>query len=166
MECEFAVIGGGIVGLATALALLERRPGASVVVLEKEDRLATHQSGHNSGVIHAGIYYAPGSLKAQLCRAGEKATKDFCRAHGIPFRTPGKLVVATTDAEVARLRDLRGRAAENGIDTEPVSAARLRELEPHVSGLEACSCRRRASSTTSRSPPPWQRTSAPSEGWC
>lgn len=137
MDCEYAVIGGGIVGLATALALLERRPGASVVVLEKEDRLAAHQSGHNSGVIHAGIYYAPGSLKARLCRAGEKATKDFCRAHGIPFRTPGKLVVATTDAEVARLRDLRGRAAENGIDTEPVSAARLRELEPHVSGLEA-----------------------------
>ena len=74
MDCEYAVIGGGIVGLATALALLQRRPGASVVVLEKEDRLAAHQSGHNSGVIHAGIYYAPGSLKARLCRAGEKAT--------------------------------------------------------------------------------------------
>ena len=137
MEREYVVIGGGIVGLSTALNLLDRRPGASVVVLEKEPTLASHQTGHNSGVIHAGIYYAPGSLKAQLCRAGEKATKDFCEAHGIPFETVGKLVVATTELEVSRLRDLRERAGENGIDVEPVSGARLREMEPHVTGLEA-----------------------------
>lgn len=137
MEREFVVIGGGIVGLSTALNLLQRRPGASVVVLEKEPELAAHQTGHNSGVIHAGIYYAPGSLKARLCRAGEKATKDFCQAHGIPFQTIGKLVVATSDLEVRRLHDLRERAGENGIDVEPVSGARLREMEPYVRGLEA-----------------------------
>ncbi|MDF2144179.1 L-2-hydroxyglutarate oxidase [Knoellia sp. p5-6-4] len=137
MEREYVVIGGGIVGLSTALHLLQRRPGAGVVVLEKEPALATHQTGHNSGVIHAGIYYAPGSLKARLCRAGEKATKEFCRAHGIPELTIGKLVVATSDVEVARLHDLRVRAGENGIDVEPVSGSRLRELEPYVRGLEA-----------------------------
>ena len=137
MEREFVVIGGGIVGLSTALNLLHRRPGASVVVLEKEPELAAHQTGHNSGVIHAGIYYAPGSLKARLCRAGEKATKEFCQAHGIPFQTIGKLVVATSDLEVRRLHDLRERAGENGIDVEPVSGARLREMEPYVRGLEA-----------------------------
>lgn len=137
MEREFVVIGGGIVGLSTALNLLQRRPGASVVVLEKEPALAAHQTGHNSGVIHSGIYYAPGSLKARLCRAGEKATKEFCQAHGIPFRTIGKLVVATSDLEVRRLGDLRERAGENGIDVEPVSGARLREMEPYVRGLEA-----------------------------
>ena len=137
MEREYVVIGGGIVGLSTALNLLDRRPGASVVVLEKEPTLASHQTGHNSGVIHAGIYYAPGSLKAQLCRAGEKATKDFCEAHGIPFETVGKLVVATSELEVSRLHDLRERAGENGIDVEPVSGKRLREMEPHVTGLEA-----------------------------
>lgn len=137
MEREFVVIGGGIVGLSTALNLLQRRPGASVVVLEKEPALAAHQTGHNSGVIHSGIYYAPGSLKARLCRAGEKATKEFCQAHGIPFRTIGKLVVATSDLEVRRLGDLRERAGENGIDVEPVGGARLREMEPYVRGLEA-----------------------------
>lgn len=137
MEREFVVIGGGIVGLSTALNLLQRRPGASVVVLEKEPALAAHQTGHNSGVIHSGIYYAAGSLKARLCRAGEKATKEFCQAHGIPFRTIGKLVVATSDLEVRRLGDLRERAGENGIDVEPVGRARLREMEPYVRGLEA-----------------------------
>ena len=137
MECEFVVIGGGIVGLSTALNLLQRRPGASVVVLEKEPALAAHQTGHNSGVIHAGIYYAPGSLKARLCRAGEKATKEFCQAHGIPFQTIGKLVVATSELEVRRLHDLHERAGDNGIDVEPVSGERLREMEPHVRGLEA-----------------------------
>jgi (S)-2-hydroxyglutarate dehydrogenase len=137
MEREYVVIGGGIVGLSTALHLLQRQPGASVVVLEKEPALAAHQTGHNSGVIHAGIYYAPGSLKARLCRAGEKATKEFCQAHGIPFQTIGKLVVATSDVEVRRLHDLRARACENGIAVEPVSRDRLHEMEPHVSGLEA-----------------------------
>jgi L-2-hydroxyglutarate oxidase len=137
MTYDYVVIGGGIVGLSTALYLLRRRPDAGVAVLEKETALGVHQTGHNSGVIHAGIYYAPGSLKARLCRAGERATKEFCAEHGIPFRTLGKLVVATSDVEVRRLRDLRGRAEANGVAVEPVDAARLREMEPHVSGLEA-----------------------------
>ena len=132
---DVAVIGGGIVGLATARALALR--GRRVLVLEREGRLGAHQTSHNSGVIHQGIYYVPGSLKARLCRAGEKATKEFCRAHGIPFETIGKLVVATSDLEVRRLRDLRERAGENGIDVEPVSGTRLREMEPYVRGLEA-----------------------------
>ncbi|KAE8763075.1 L-2-hydroxyglutarate oxidase [Georgenia thermotolerans] len=137
MTYDYLVIGGGIVGLSTALHLLAERPGSRVAVLEKERTLAAHQTGHNSGVIHAGIYYAPGSLKATLCRAGEAATKAFCDAHGIPYRTIGKLVVATTAAEVARLHRLGERAGVNGIAVEPVDRGRLRELEPHVTGLEA-----------------------------
>lgn len=131
------MIGGGLVGLATARALLRARPGAGVLVVEKETTLASHQSGHNSGVIHAGIYYAPGSLKARLCRAGQQATKEFCRAHGIPFAVPGKLVVATSPLEVTRLRALRERAVVNGIRVEPVSAAELHDLEPAIAGLAA-----------------------------
>ncbi|WP_127130259.1 L-2-hydroxyglutarate oxidase [Georgenia sp. SYP-B2076] len=137
MTYDFVVIGGGIVGLSTALSLLRAQPGAKVAVLEKEAELAAHQTGHNSGVIHAGIYYAPGSLKATLCRAGEKATKDFCDSHGIAYSTIGKLVVATDDVEVARLHHLRDRAGVNGIDVEEVDGARLRELEPNVTGREA-----------------------------
>lgn len=134
---DVIVVGGGIVGLATARAVLRARPGARVVVLEKADDIATAQTGHNSGVIHAGLYYAPGSLKARLCRAGEVATKRFCDARGIPYRTIGKLVVATDDVEVGRLRALEGRAAQNGIPLEPVSAGRLRDLEPRVVGRAA-----------------------------
>ncbi len=137
MTYDYVVIGGGIVGLSTALQLLRARPGAAVAVLEKENSVAVHQTAHNSGVIHAGIYYAPRSLKAELCRAGEKATKEFCREHGIPFRTIGKLVVATNDVELRRLEHLKARATANGIVVEPVDAARLRELEPNVAGLKA-----------------------------
>src|SRR3954464_12818332 len=90
MTYDFCVIGGGIVGLATAMKLLELNPGATLVLLEKEQELAMHQTGHNSGVIHSGIYYAPGSLKADLCKRGERATKEFCTAHGVPFITCGK----------------------------------------------------------------------------
>jgi L-2-hydroxyglutarate oxidase len=134
---DYVVIGGGIVGLATAMTLLERQPTAEVVVLEKEDEVAIHQTGHNSGVIHAGIYYAPGSLKARLCRAGEVATKAFCRDHGIPFETTGKLVVATDDREASRLRVLHDRGRENGIrGLERVDAVRLAELEPNIVGIE------------------------------
>jgi len=103
---DFCVIGGGIVGLATAMCLLEQRPGASVVVLEKEHSVARHQSGHNSGVIHSGIYYEPGTLKAELARVGSQATKDFCATHHIPVRRLGKLLVATNDRDLARLDDL------------------------------------------------------------
>jgi L-2-hydroxyglutarate oxidase len=135
---DYAVIGGGIVGMATAMTLLERHPAAEVVVLEKEEEVATHQTGHNSGVIHAGIYYTPGSLKARLCRAGEVATKAFCQDHGIPFATAGKLVVATDEQEVSRLQVLHERGQENGIlGLEPVDARRLAVLEPNIAGLEA-----------------------------
>jgi len=134
---DFCVIGGGIVGLATAMSLLERRPDASVVVLEKEHGLAHHQSGHNSGVIHSGIYYEPGSLKATLCRAGAQATKDFCAAHDIPIRQLGKLLVATNARELGRLEGLVERAARNTVIAHPLNRDELREREPAVTGLGA-----------------------------
>lgn len=134
---DVLIIGAGIVGLATAWALLGRRPGLGVTVLEKADDVATGQTSHNSGVIHAGLYYAPGSLKARLCRAGEVATKRFCDEHGIPYKTIGKLVVATDDLEVQRMRALEERAASNGIQLERVPRPRLREMEPNVAGQEA-----------------------------
>jgi len=134
---DFCVIGGGIVGLATAMTLLERRPGARVVVLEKEGRVAPHQTGHNSGVIHAGIYYAPGSLKARLCKAGAAWTKQFCAEHGIPFAEPGKLIVATDQLELERLGALEERARLNGLAVERLDAKETRRREPHISGLGA-----------------------------
>ena len=137
MTYDFCVVGGGIVGLATAMALLERHPGATLVLLEKEGALATHQTGHNSGVIHSGIYYAPGSLKADLCKRGERATKEFCAAHGVPFVTCGKTLVATNALEMQRLDTLVGRARENGIDAEPLDEAELRRREPNITGLGA-----------------------------
>jgi L-2-hydroxyglutarate oxidase len=134
---RYCVVGGGIVGLATAAELKARDPAASVVLVEKEASLGAHQTGHNSGVIHAGIYYAPGSLKARLCREGAEATKAFCRAAGIRFETCGKLLVATDALELERMEALKGRAAENGIEIEPVSAEGLRRLEPQVVGRGA-----------------------------
>jgi L-2-hydroxyglutarate oxidase len=134
---DFCIIGGGIVGLASALALLERCPGAGLVLLEKEAGLARHQTGRNSGVIHSGIYYAPGSLKARLCREGAEATLTFCREHAIAHEVCGKLIVATNQAELARLEDLRQRAGENGIACESIDGAELRRREPAISGLAA-----------------------------
>ncbi len=137
MLYEFIVIGGGIVGLATAMELLAVRPGASVLLLEKESAIARHQTGRNSGVIHAGIYYAPGSLKAQLCRRGADATKAFCDEHGIRYETCGKLLVATNDTELQRMADLAKRAAQNGIAVDRLSAAALHEREPNTVGKGA-----------------------------
>ncbi|MBA8824480.1 L-2-hydroxyglutarate oxidase [Saccharopolyspora lacisalsi] len=134
---DYCVVGGGIVGMATAMTLLERHPGAAVLLLEKETEAGRHQTVHNSGVIHAGIYYRPGSLKAELCRRGARATKDFCREHGIPFEAPGKLLVATDESEVARMEALHERARHNDIDVERISRTRLREMEPAVSGRGA-----------------------------
>jgi L-2-hydroxyglutarate oxidase len=135
---DVAIIGGGIVGLATAHLLLEARPGLRVAVLEKEAELATHQSGHNSGVIHAGIYYAPGSLKATLCREGKAKLERFAGDHGIAFRHPGKLVVALNNDEAPRLEALCERAAANGVEgLEILGRERIRELEPHVAGARA-----------------------------
>src|SRR3954447_19217576 len=112
---DFCVIGGGIVGLATALTLLERRPGSSLVVLEKEPHIAGHQTGHNSGVIHAGIYYAPGSLKAKLCVAGAAELMRYCNEKGIPYKRCGKLIVATDPSELPRLAELYQRGTANGV---------------------------------------------------
>lgn len=137
MRYDYCVIGGGIVGLATALELLSRRPGASLVLVEKEAAVARHQTGHNSGVIHAGIYYTPGSLKAELCRAGASATEAFCREHEIRFEQCGKLLVATTPGEVKRMAALETRAAENGIAVTRLSADELRAAEPNIAGLGA-----------------------------
>lgn len=135
---DVAIIGGGIVGLATAHLLLEARPGLRIAVLEKERELASHQSGHNSGVIHAGIYYAPGSLKATLCREGKAKLERFAGEHGIAFRHPGKLVVALSEAELPRLEALHERAASNGVEgLEILGPERIRELEPHVVGVRA-----------------------------
>jgi L-2-hydroxyglutarate oxidase len=137
MRYDFCVVGGGIVGLATAREILRRRPGASLVLLEKEADLAKHQTGHNSGVIHAGVYYAPGSLKARLCRAGNLQTKQFCAEHGIPIEECGKLIVATSPIEVQRLADLRKRCDLNEIATQEVAGVDLIKIEPRIAGLAA-----------------------------
>jgi L-2-hydroxyglutarate oxidase LhgO len=133
---DLVVVGGGIVGLATALRLLRRYPALRLGVLEKEAELATHQSGHNSGVLHAGLYYTPGSLKARLCREGKTVLEAFATARGIPFARCGKIVVATEAAELGRLADLEARARVNGVDgLEVIGPERIRELEPHAVGL-------------------------------
>ena len=133
----YCVIGGGIVGLSTAHHLLEAEPDATVVVLEAAQSVAAHQTGHNSGVIHSGIYYEPGSLKARFCKAGERATKEFCTEHGIPFDECGKLIVATTAEELARMTALESRAEVNGIACRRVGGDELTEMEPNVVGLGA-----------------------------
>ncbi len=134
---DFAVVGGGIVGVATALTLLRRRPGASLILVEKEDSLGVHQTSHNSGVIHAGVYYKPGSLKARLCAAGARRTREFCDEQGIGYRDTGKLIVAADDAEVVRLAALHERASINGLELERLDAAELRRREPKITGKAA-----------------------------
>lgn len=129
------VIGGGVVGLATAWALVSSRPGLGVAVLEKESVLAAHQTGRNSGVIHSGIYYRPGSLKAQFCREGSAEMIEFCRDQGIAHDVCGKVIVATEPEELARLADLEARAAANGIPVDRLGPEGLRDHEPNVSGL-------------------------------
>jgi (S)-2-hydroxyglutarate dehydrogenase len=134
---DIAIIGGGIVGLATARALGERSPGARLVILEKENKLATHQTGNNSGVIHSGIYYKPGSYKAKLCVEGKGLMLDFCQKHGIRVDHVGKVIVATSQAELPRLQTLYERGVANGVPVEMIDPAQLREIEPHASALRA-----------------------------
>lgn len=134
---DVLVIGGGIVGLATAWKIQQRRPGIAVTVIEKEDSVAIHQTGHNSGVIHSGIYYEPGSLKATLCQRGAAETKSFAQAHGIPFRTTGKLLVATDPTEESRMLALFDRAKINGLDVSLMDADELHRAESHIRGLGA-----------------------------
>ncbi len=137
MTYDFCVIGGGIVGLATAMRLLDLHPGASLVLLEKEGALAKHQTGHNSGVIHAGVYYAPGSFKADLCKRGSEAMKAFCAEHSISFDVCGKLLVASNQVEVARMGALAERARQNGLNIECLDAQELGRREPNIVGLGA-----------------------------
>ncbi|MBT8092561.1 MAG: L-2-hydroxyglutarate oxidase, partial [Gammaproteobacteria bacterium] len=137
MTYDFAVIGGGIVGTSTAWQLKNKFPDRKVLLLEKEQHLGIHQTGRNSGVIHSGIYYEPGSLKAGFCKAGAKATVDFCRDHQIPFEQCGKLLVATNDAEYERMLALFERAGENGLAVELLDSRALQELEPNISGIGA-----------------------------
>ena len=134
---DYGVIGGGIVGLAAAREVARSRPGASMFLLEKEAAIARHQTGHNSGVIHSGIYYAPGSFKARLCREGASATKAFCAEHGIPFEACGKLLVATSEAELVRMDALYKRSRENDIEVERIDARELTRREPNIAGLAA-----------------------------
>jgi L-2-hydroxyglutarate oxidase len=136
-RADVAVIGGGIVGLATARAILRSHPAQSVVLLEKEAAVAAHQSGRNSGVIHAGVYYQPGSAKARLCTAGRASMIEYCETHGIDHAVCGKVVVAVDDEERARLAELERRCAANGVRAELIATERLREVEPHVAGIAA-----------------------------
>ncbi|TAA58410.1 L-2-hydroxyglutarate oxidase [Shinella sp. JR1-6] len=137
MIFDYCIVGGGIVGLATAMRLIENKPGSSLILIEKEDALGKHQTGHNSGVIHAGIYYPPGSLKAELCRKGAEATKAFCSENGIRFEVCGKLLVATSDLEIQRMDALYERSKQNTIEVHRVSEGELREREPHIRGRGA-----------------------------
>ncbi|MCX6891261.1 MAG: L-2-hydroxyglutarate oxidase [Verrucomicrobiota bacterium] len=132
------IIGGGIVGLATACKLSRRCPSVRVTVLEKEDKVCAHQSGHNSGVLHAGLYYKPGSLKARLAVSGVRELVAYCQQHNVPHEICGKLVVATDESEVPRLRDLHERGARNGLEgLRLLNRDQMREIEPHVGGVAA-----------------------------
>jgi len=135
---DVAVVGGGIVGLATTRALLAEHPGLRLVILEKEARLAAHQTGHNSGVIHSGIYYRPGSHKARLCVEGARLMKEFCAEHGIRVDPIGKVIVATSEAELPRLRALFERGTANGVQgLTLIDKDRLRAIEPHAAAIRA-----------------------------
>ena len=132
------VIGGGILGLAVARELTRRRPGTTVLVLEKEDRVAAHQTGHNSGVVHAGIYYRPGSLKAELCARGRELIRAYCLEHDLPYIECGKLVVAVDPDEMARFEALERTATENGVPgLRRIGPDEISEIEPHATGLAA-----------------------------
>ena len=137
MTGRYVVVGGGIVGLATAWRITLERPGAQVTVIEKERRWGAHQTGHNSGVIHAGVYYKPGSLKARLCRSGSASMVEFCAEHGIDVQVCGKLIVATESAELPRLTALYERGLANGLGVRLITGAEAREYEPNVACVAA-----------------------------
>jgi L-2-hydroxyglutarate oxidase len=134
---DFVVVGGGIIGLSTARSLLSRCPDAGVLVLEKEGGWARHQTGHNSGVIHSGVYYKPGSLKARFSREGRAVLVEFCREHGVAYEICGKVIVATEPEEVPLLRNLYERGSKNGLAVEKIGPEGLKALEPHAAGLAA-----------------------------
>ena len=147
---DVVIVGGGIVGLAAAREILTRRPGTSLAVLDKETSLGEHQTGHNSGVIHSGIYYAPGSLKARLCTKGARLMYEFCESHGVPADSCGKLIVATTESELPALDELYRKGTANGVPglemvgpAGAIGTVRIRTSCHHIGG--------RASSTVTRS---------------
>ena len=131
------MIGGGIIGLATAWQLTEQVPKTRVILLEKEDRLASHQTGRNSGVIHSGIYYKPGSLRARNCREGKKDLEMFCSEHGVAWEKTGKVIVAIADRQLPALERIYERGQQNGVPCELIGTERLAELEPHTAGIKA-----------------------------
>ncbi len=137
LHCDFLIIGAGIIGLSTAWELQQRFPDKTVWVIEKESHEAFHQTGHNSGVIHAGIYYPPGSLKSEFCIQGNQAIKAFCRQYNIAFEQCGKLVVATTAQEQTRLENLAKRAQQLDINISVLDQQALKEKEPNINGLSA-----------------------------
>jgi L-2-hydroxyglutarate oxidase len=137
LTCDYTIVGGGIVGLSIAMQLAEKFPHARVLLLEKETSPARHQTGRNSGVIHSGIYYKPGSFKARFARAGARSMTEFCAGHDIPHRICQKLIVATRPAELPQLEELHRRARQNQVPVERLDAARAREIEPHVNCLAA-----------------------------
>ena len=134
---DYIVIGGGIVGLSTAWQLQIENPDKSIAIIEKEASFGKHQTGHNSGVIHAGIYYQPGSLKAKFCREGLEQTIAFCQTHNIDYKQCGKLLVATNAQEQERMLALFERAQKNGLEVELLDESALKEREPNVQGLGA-----------------------------
>jgi L-2-hydroxyglutarate oxidase len=137
MLYDTVIIGGGIVGLATALQLLEKKPGLRLLLIEKEDQVAAHQTGHNSGVIHSGLYYKPGSLKAKNCIKGYHQLLDFCQKHEIPHEICGKIVVATTMEQIPLMQNLYDRGVQNGLSgLQILSPEQMREIEPHVAGVK------------------------------
>ena len=132
---DVAIIGGGIVGLATAYRLTEQYPDAAITVLEKEDRVAAHQTSHNSGVIHSGIFYEPGSLKAENCRTGKRALVEFCEREDVDYEMCGKVIVAADESEVPELERIEAKGRQNQVDCTRIGPERLHELEPHVQGV-------------------------------
>lgn len=135
---DVVIVGGGIVGLAVALEIRQRLPRLRLLLLEKEARIGQHQSNHNSGVIHSGIYYKPGSLKAKLCVEGAREMVEFCRSHDLPYEICGKVIIATHEQELPRLEELRRRGEANGLaGLRLIGPEELREIEPHASGLQA-----------------------------
>ena len=158
---KFAVIGGGLIGMGTALELKRLAPHAEVQVLEKESRVGRHQSTHNSGVLHAGLYYKPGSLKATLAVQGIRRMVQFCQQHGVAHEVCGKLVVATNAEEVARLRTLLERGTQNGLrGLRWLEQGALRENEPHAAGSPPCTCRKKASPIIRAYAPRWSVNSS------
>src|SRR5262252_7351722 len=138
VKFDVVIVGGGIVGLAAAREILTRRPGTSLAILDKEASIGVHQTGHNSGAIHSGIYYAPGSLKARLCTLGARLMYEFCERHGVHADRCGKLIVATTGSELPALDELYRRGTANGVPgLEMVGPAGIREHEPHCTGIRA-----------------------------